>query len=135
MTEAEIDRKGVPTREEIERLFSKLPEGKYVWFVPAGNDDKWACWIDQVLMAGKAKVSEEDGWKGIEGGWHCIASSSLGVEFWGSDCGNLAWKTPPKIKDWPDMLEGKSYELVCEGVMKGFKQLIENGRIKFVRAQ
>lgn len=135
MTEAEIDREGVPTREEIERLFSKLPEGKYVWFVPAGNDDKWACWIAPFLMAGKTKISEEDGWKEIEGGWHCIASSSLGVEFWGSDCGNLAWKMPPKIKDWPDMLDEKSYELVCDAVMKGFKQIIEKGRIKFVRAQ
>ena len=129
------DDREVPSREEIERLFSKLPEGKYVWFVPAGNDNKWACWVAPFLMAGKAKVSEEDGWKGIEGGWHLIASSHhFGVEFWGSNCGNFAWKMPPKIKDWPDMLEGKSYELVCECVMKGFKEIIEKGLIKFMWA-
>jgi hypothetical protein len=127
------DDREVPSREEIERLFSKLPEGKYVWFVPAGNDNKWACWVAPFLMAGKAKVSE-DGWKGIEGGWHCIARHPLGVEFWGSDCGNLAWKMPPKIKDWPDTLDEKSYELVCDTVMKGLKQIIEKNLVKFVRA-
>jgi hypothetical protein len=128
MTEVEIDREGLPTKEEIEQLFSKLPEGKYAWFeCVAGSEDKWALWFAPTLMTGKAKVGEEGG------GWHrCVGvrlhkSHHLKFEFWQNDCGNLAFKMAKGESDIVD-------DILRNAVMALFRRLIEKGLVKFVRA-
>ena len=110
----------VPTLEEMEQLFSKLPEGKYVWFRYGGNLEKWALWFAPNLMTGKAKIGE------VEGGWHHIATMRKphrGFEFWGSECGNFAFKLRADFNDEPEPVT----DLMRDAVMNSFKRLIEQG--------
>ena len=120
----------VPTIEEIERLFSKLPQGKYLWFRYAGNQDKGAFWFAPTLMTGKAKVSEENEWGHITT-VRLHKSHPLGFEFWVSDCGNFAVKMTDEIKE--DKSDPVS-EKLCDATMTIFKRIIDKGLIKFVRA-
>ena len=62
----------VPSREEIERLFAELPEGKYLWAV-YGVDEHYeqAYWFCPLLLTGKTNI-ESARWQRISDSrvWH-----------------------------------------------------------------
>ena len=128
-------------KEEVYRVFSELPEGKYVWGLRSGRYQYWNLMTVQAdaeaeLTSGEAGVTVKTKPGANGAGWqhagnigntaHVILNG--GVEVWISDCGRYC---AFKVMNEMETVTEKVYDEATEIMEK----LFEDGRIMMAGTQ